>query len=91
MDSLPEPRHTPAVLIDIRRLIEETRTAVVAAVNTGLTLLYWRIGKRINEEILQGERAAYGAADYLVAGQAIGKRVRARFLGEVTSPYGAFR
>lgn len=26
----------------------------------GLTLLYWRVGQRINAEILQGERAVYG-------------------------------
>ncbi len=29
-------------------------------VNAGLTILYWRVGKRINEEILKGERADYG-------------------------------
>jgi predicted nuclease of restriction endonuclease-like (RecB) superfamily len=28
-------------------------------VNAGLTILYWRIGKRINEEILRGDRAQY--------------------------------
>ena len=45
---------------DIRRMIEETRSVVAATVNTGLTMLYWQIGKRINEEILKGERAKYG-------------------------------
>jgi hypothetical protein len=50
----------PALLADIRGMIEEVRGAVAAAVNAGLTLLYWRIGKRINEEVLLGERAAYG-------------------------------
>lgn len=30
------------------------------AVNAELTLLYWHIGKRINDYILQGERAEYG-------------------------------
>jgi len=29
-------------------------------VNAALTMLYWRIGKRINEEILKGGRAEYG-------------------------------
>ena len=48
------------LLGDIRRLIEETRSAVARTVNTGLTMLYWRIGKRINEEILNGQRADYG-------------------------------
>ncbi len=41
-------------------MIEETRAAVAVTVNAGLTLLYWRIGKRIGEEILKGERAEYG-------------------------------
>jgi predicted nuclease of restriction endonuclease-like (RecB) superfamily len=30
-------------------------------VNAGLTMLYWRVGKRINDEILKGKRAEYGA------------------------------
>lgn len=30
------------------------------AVNAGLTATYWHIGKRINEEVLQNNRAAYG-------------------------------
>lgn len=45
---------------DVRLLIVEARRAVAASVNTGLTMLYWRIGKRIIDETLQGERAAYG-------------------------------
>ncbi|MCX5971747.1 MAG: PDDEXK nuclease domain-containing protein [Coprothermobacterota bacterium] len=48
------------LLDDLRRMIEETRQGVAATVNTALTLLYWRIGKRIREEILKGERAEYG-------------------------------
>ena len=49
-----------ALLSDLRRLIEETRDAVAVAVNAGLTLLYWRVGRRIHQEILKGERAEYG-------------------------------
>lgn len=48
------------LLGDIRRLIEETRSAVATTVNVGMTALYWQIGKRISEEILKGERADYG-------------------------------
>ena len=48
------------LLQDIRRMIEKTRSAVAATVNVGLTMLYWQIGKRINAEILKGERAKYG-------------------------------
>ncbi|MBI4601193.1 MAG: DUF1016 domain-containing protein [Planctomycetes bacterium] len=48
------------LLRDVRRLIEETRRETAAAVNAGLTLLYWRIGKRIGMEVLGGKRASYG-------------------------------
>lgn len=46
---------------DIRKLIEETRQSVATAVNAGLTMLYWKIGRRIKLEIMKGERAEYGA------------------------------
>jgi predicted nuclease of restriction endonuclease-like (RecB) superfamily len=54
------PVASPPLLEDLRRLIEETRQGVAATVNAALSLLYWRVGKRINEEILKGERAEYG-------------------------------
>lgn len=31
------------------------------AVNATMSMLYWRIGKKINEEVLQSNRADYGA------------------------------
>lgn len=45
---------------DIRHLIEEARCTVASMVNAAMTMLYWQIGKRINEEILKGKRAEYG-------------------------------
>ncbi len=45
---------------DIRRMIDEARASVAAAVNTGLTILYWQIGRRINQEVLNEKRAEYG-------------------------------
>ncbi len=50
----------PDILFEIRDLISEARKNVSQFVNSALTLLYWRIGKRINTEILKGERADYG-------------------------------
>ncbi len=52
--------HNPELLQDLRTLIEESRTKVATTVNATLTMLYWQIGKRINDEILKGERATYG-------------------------------
>jgi predicted nuclease of restriction endonuclease-like (RecB) superfamily len=50
----------PLLFQDLRNLIEESRKSVATVVNATLTMLYWDIGKRINKEVLQGERAEYG-------------------------------
>lgn len=57
-------------------MIEEARSAVAVAVNTGLTMLYWRLGKRISDEILKGTRADYG------------KKILATLSQELTRDYG---
>lgn len=51
---------TDQLLGDIRSLIENTRGQVAQAVNSGLVLLHWRIGERIQKDILHQERAEYG-------------------------------
>jgi predicted nuclease of restriction endonuclease-like (RecB) superfamily len=43
-------------LLFVKRLIDETRLAVSQTINVGLTMLYWNIGKRINEEILDNNK-----------------------------------
>ncbi len=48
------------LLADVQSMIEQTRAGVAQTVNAGMTSLYWRIGKRIQSEILQGQRADYG-------------------------------
>lgn len=53
-------RESRELLIEIRRLIKEARRQTTVAINIGLTTLYWRVGKRIQQEILGSERAAYG-------------------------------
>lgn len=54
-------RTTPTVLLgDIRLLIETARQGAAAAVNCELTMLYWRIGRRIHTQVLEGRRAEYG-------------------------------
>lgn len=54
------PQHNQQVFSEIRQLIEETRRSVAVAVNAGLTMLYWEVGRRINEEVLNHQRAEYG-------------------------------
>ena len=48
------------LVADIRNLITEARHHTTVAVNAGLTALYWRIGGRIQREVLGSQRGAYG-------------------------------
>jgi len=48
------------LLGDIRSLIEQAREQTARAVNSALVELYWRIGKRIREDVLHEQRADYG-------------------------------
>ena len=45
---------------DIRQLIDAAKQRAAVAINAELTLLYWQVGKRIQTQILQGDRAEYG-------------------------------
>jgi predicted nuclease of restriction endonuclease-like (RecB) superfamily len=45
---------------ELSQLIEQSKTQLVSYVNSTLTTLFWQVGKRINEHILQNKRAAYG-------------------------------
>ena len=49
-----------ALFDDIKSLIEQTKQNVAVLVNSSLTLMYWHIGKKINDEILENKRAEYG-------------------------------
>jgi len=48
------------LLADIKQLILEAREAVAVTVNSTLTMLYWQISNRIQQEVLKDERADYG-------------------------------
>lgn len=49
-----------ALLSELRGLIEQARGHVAQTANSTLTILYWRIGRRIGVELLKEERAPYG-------------------------------
>lgn len=49
-----------SLVSDIQALIGEAKAGLAATVNSALTMLYWRVGRRIRSEILQGQRASYG-------------------------------
>jgi hypothetical protein len=60
----PQNAHATTVatglVTDVRILIHEAKAGLAATVNSALTMLYWRIGRRIHIEVLQGARAGYG-------------------------------
>lgn len=62
---------------DVRALIEQARKYVARTMNSGLTMLYWQIGRRIQKEDLKGQRAEYG------------KRVIANVAHDLTLEYGS--
>jgi hypothetical protein len=49
-----------ALFLELSSLIEKSRRQAVSQAQSAVTLLFWQIGKRINEEILHNKRAEYG-------------------------------
>jgi predicted nuclease of restriction endonuclease-like (RecB) superfamily len=61
----PEPASpataTPdALLSELRELILATRQNVAQVINSALTMLYWEMGRRIQQDVLKSKRAGYG-------------------------------
>lgn len=48
------------LISELSQLIESSKTNVVNYANGSLILLFWQVGKRINDEVLRNERAEYG-------------------------------
>jgi len=48
------------LLEDVKALINSARQCATVSVNSELTMLFWRIGQRIHQEVLAGARADYG-------------------------------
>lgn len=48
------------LFVELSQLIEQSRHQVANYANSTLTILFWHIGKRINEEVLCNQRADYG-------------------------------
>jgi predicted nuclease of restriction endonuclease-like (RecB) superfamily len=55
----PRPSVNP-LITEVKDLIAESRQQVAVAVNAAMSMLYWQIGRRINEEVLNNKRAEYG-------------------------------
>lgn len=45
---------------ELSQLIGQGKHQIAVQVNSTMTLVFWEVGKRINEEILRNKRADYG-------------------------------
>lgn len=58
--SNPDFLSNNSLFSELSQLIEQSKRQVASYANSTLTVLFWHIGKRINEEILGNQRAEYG-------------------------------
>ena len=63
------------LLAEVRGMILEARKGVARAVDSGMTMLYWNVGRRIRQDILKEKRAEYGGQ--IVA--ALGRQLEREF------------
>jgi DUF1016 N-terminal domain len=47
------------LFFEIKNLIETSKSNVAVTVNSEMKMLYWNIGKRVNDEVLQNNSAEY--------------------------------
>ena len=54
------PTNQKNLIIDIKHLINQAKSHIAYVSNSQMTMLYWQIGKRINQDVLQFNKAEYG-------------------------------
>jgi len=62
MNNMPKSNKSSgeALFDELSQLIAQSQMQVAVAANSTLTMLFWQVGKRINQNILQNKRAEYG-------------------------------
>jgi len=45
---------------DVSSMIEQSKRTIYTQANSATVLLFWKIGQRVNKDILQNKRADYG-------------------------------
>ena len=48
------------LFVTIKQLIEQNKQQIAISVNASMSILYWQIGKQVNEVVLKNQRAEYG-------------------------------
>ena len=75
---------------ELGAMIDAVRKHVAVTANAALVTVYWQIGHRVRTEVLEGQRAEYGAQIVATVSR-IGDEVRARLQREVCPTHGAVR
>lgn len=70
-DTSTRTGQTSALIDDLRAIIDESKQYIAITVNKAMTMLYWQIGRRINQDILGGERAKYGKEIVMVVSKSL--------------------
>ena len=60
MSNFVEQSTNGSIFNELSSLIEQSKQRLAVTANSTLTLLFWQVGKRINDEVLNNERAEYG-------------------------------
>ena len=53
-------KHNTGLLIELNKIIQQGKNKVAMQVNSTLTLVFWQVGKKINDFALNNKRAEYG-------------------------------
>ncbi len=75
---MSELNNIAGLFTEIKNLIDNSRNKVATVVNAEMTMLYWKIGKRINDEIGTQSRA-----------EGYGKQIVATLWRQLSDEYGA--
>ena len=89
--SKQELNKLPDLFPEIRALIDASRQNLAITVNAEISMLYWHIGKRIRQEVLQGRRADYGSRLIASLSKRPTARVRQRLERKTTAPLSPLR
>lgn len=89
---MSHPDQYNPLFASIKQLIEDSKQQVAVAVNATMSMLYWRIGFAINEELKQHEmQKKLRQADCRYTVATIAKRVRCIVFREKSATYDAAR
>jgi predicted nuclease of restriction endonuclease-like (RecB) superfamily len=60
MPNQKKPLPNDILFLELSTLIEKSKKKAISQAQSAVSILFWQIGKRINEEILHNKRAEYG-------------------------------